>query len=295
MKVPPVKEKRVVVTGCSTGIGWACARMLKDRGWQVAATARKDEDLDRLRELELTAVRLDIADPESTESAAREILEVFGGRVGGLVNNAGFGQPGAVEDLSREAMRYQLEVNVIGMQAFTNRFIPLFRGQGWGRIVNISSVVGRISLPFFGIYSASKFAMEALSDVLRVELRDAGVAVCLVEPGPIASAFRANAVDRAGSDPRLTRSRFSALYRRELLRREKTDQDYKPFMKPPEAVGVKVVHALESNRPRTRYKVTLPAYLGAVLSRLAPDGLLDRLLWMRLARRLDSSRQETRD
>ncbi len=158
---------------------------------QVVPTARKAEDLQRLRENGFEPVELDVADSDSVQRAADEVLRRVDGRLGALVNNAGFGQPGAMEDISRDVLRYQFEVNVFGMQELTNRCIPVFRQQGRGRIVNISSVVGRVSLPFLGSYSATKFAMEAISDALRMELRDAGIAVSLVEPGPIATSFSA--------------------------------------------------------------------------------------------------------
>ena len=175
MKAPVVHVKNVLVTGCSSGIGLATARVLRGRGWNVIPTARKREDLDALRADGFTPVELDVADAESVKRAAARALEIFGGRIGGVVNNAGFGQAGAVEDLSREVLRYQFEVNFFGAHDLTNRFIPIFRKQGWGRIVNISSVLGRVVIPFYGSYCATKFAMEALSDALRVELCDSGV------------------------------------------------------------------------------------------------------------------------
>jgi short-subunit dehydrogenase len=210
--------------------------------------------------------------------AARETLRRFGDGLGALVNNAGFGQPGAVEDLSRETMRAQFEVNVFGLQDLTKRLLPTMRHQGWGRIVNISSVVGRVALPFMGIYSASKFAVEALSDAMRVELHDSGVAVSVVEPGPIETSFGANAVTsgKANLDPE--RSVFGAAYRQRLDRVATRNKHKEAFRLPPDAVARAVQHALESSHPRRRYAVTIPAHLGAFLARFAPDAVVDRLL-----------------
>jgi short-subunit dehydrogenase len=196
------------------------------------------------------------------------------------VNNAGFGQPGAMEDLSRGAMRYQFEVNVFGLQELANLCLPVMRRQGWGRIVNVSSVLGRMPLPYVGIYCASKYAVEAMSDTLRIELRGTGIAVAIVEPGPIDTAFRiaSMAMGRANLGS-LTATAHEDYYRRQdeahAQGRKKPSQ---AFTAPPEAVAKKILHALQSSRPRRRYPVTFPAHLGLWLSRFAPAALLDRLL-----------------
>ena len=189
MKVPSVKNKSVLVTGCSSGIGLATAKLLRKKGWRVFPTARKSEDLESLRKAGFEAVELDISSSKSVAAAIAVVLEKTKGCPGAVVNNAGFGMPGAIEDLTRDAMRDQFEVNLFGLQELTNLLIPVFRKQGCGRIVNVSSVVGRLSLPFMGIYSASKFALEAVSDALRVELSADGIGVSLVEPGPISTRF----------------------------------------------------------------------------------------------------------
>jgi NAD(P)-dependent dehydrogenase (short-subunit alcohol dehydrogenase family) len=286
MRYPPVSSKTVLITGCSSGIGAATAALLRNHGWTVIPTARKDEDLDRLRSDGFSPVRLDTSADESVRRAAEQALDLSGGHLGALVNNAGFGQPGAVEDLTRDTLRYQFETNLVGMQDLTNRLIPAFRNQGCGRIVNISSVVGRVSLPFFGAYSATKFAMEALSDAMRVELRGTGIAVSLVEPGPIDTRFGPNAADKAEADIDIDGSRFGNAYR-DALTRYRDDRPAAVFMKPPEAVAKKIRHALESSRPRTRYKVTIPAYLGAFLSRFAPDWAIDRMMATRWEKRVE--------
>jgi len=278
-----IQVKTAVVTGCSSGIGAATARALRDAGWRVVPTARKDDDLARLRAEGFTPVRLDVSDEENTRAAAAEALAQLGGVVGALVNNAGFGQAGAVEDLSRAALRRQFEVNLIGMQDFANRFIPAMRRQGWGRIVNISSVLGRISLPFNGAYAATKFAMEALSDALRVELWSSGVGVILIEPGPIVSAFRRNAAANAAESLDTARAAFADYYRTEIARRAGQRKRPDLFTRPPEAVARVILRALESPRPRRRYAVTIPAHLGGFMARFAPTALLDRAMRRRLA------------
>jgi NAD(P)-dependent dehydrogenase (short-subunit alcohol dehydrogenase family) len=275
----------VLVTGCSSGIGAATARMLRARGWNVLPTARAPADLDALRANGFSPVPLDVADPESVRRCAQKTLELSGGRLGAVVNNAGFGQAGAVEDLSRDVLRRQFEVNLIGMQDLTNRLIPTFRQQGWGRIVNISSVLGRVSLPFYGSYSATKFAMEALADAMRVELHGTGIGVILIEPGPIISEFRHNAAARAQESLDLDRARHGAYYRHEIQRRIRQQKKPDAFTRPPEAVAEKIVHALESPNPKRRYCVTIPAYLGAFMSRFAPDGLLDWAMVRKLRNR----------
>jgi short-subunit dehydrogenase len=278
MRYPDLTIRTVAITGCSTGIGRATARTLKSAGWRVLTTARKPDDLASLTAEGFEAFALDTADPASVTTAAAALLAAAGGVVPALVNNAGFGQVGAVEDLTRDALRHQFEVNVIGMQDLTNRLIPAMREAGAGRIVNVSSVLGRITLPFMGAYCASKYAMESLSDALRVELRPAGIAVSLVEPGPITTEFRRTAARNAAGtlDPATTR--HGATYQAELARREARTGRPDPFALPPEAVAKKILHALTARRPHTRYKVTVPAYGGALLRRLAPDSLLDRLM-----------------
>jgi len=272
----PAIKKTVMVTGCSSGIGAATAHVLRKAGWTVTPTARKAVDLERLRAEGFDPVELDVADSASVQAAAAIVLER--GPLGAVVNNAGFGQPGALEDLSREALRYQFEVNVFGLQELTNALIPHFRERGAGRIVHVSSVLGRVSTPFVGAYCASKFAVEALADAQRVELANTGIAVSLIEPGPIESKFRLTAVEHS-EQVDFDESRFGESMRREAeRRRKKNGRSGNRFTLPPEAVGEKILHAVESRRPKRRYCVTVPAYLGAWLRRLAPYSLTDRIL-----------------
>ncbi|MDZ4198690.1 MAG: SDR family NAD(P)-dependent oxidoreductase, partial [Kiritimatiellia bacterium] len=247
MKTPIVEHRTVLITGCSTGIGRAAARRMKAAGWTVFPTARTDADLDALRAENFDPIRLEVADENSVTAAVEETLRrVSNSGLGGLVNNAGFGQPGAVEDVSREAMRRQFEVNVFGLQDLTRRLIPTFRRQGFGRIVNISSVVGRIALPFMGAYSATKFAVEALSDALRVELLGSGVSVSIVEPGPIDTEFGTNASQSGMATLDPDASVFGEMYRKKLDRVSTRRNRKELFRLPPEAVARAIEHALES-------------------------------------------------
>lgn len=278
MRHPDVEERSVLITGCSSGIGLATAEHLRERGWTVVPTARSEKDLAMLSSRGFEPVELDVGDPDSVSEAAKAALDRCNGRLGGLVNNAGFAQYGAVEDLTREALLRQFEVNVLGMQQLTNLLVPTFRAQGWGRIVNVSSVYGRISAPLVGAYCASKYAMEALSDSMRVELRGSGVALSIIEPGPIETAFRKNAAARSFEHLDVDKGRFGRKYAKSLKRANEKGDKPKPFSAPPEAVARKIHHALTSPRPKRRYCVTVPAYLGAFVRRFAPDALLDFLM-----------------
>ena len=269
--------RTILITGCSSGIGHACAHGLARRGWRVIASARKPADVERLKSEGLTAVRLDLDDPELIASGLAEGLELSGGRLDALFNNGAYGQPGAVEDLSREALRAQLETNLLGWHDLTCRVIPVMRRQGFGRIVQNSSILGLIALPYRGAYVASKFALEGLTDTLRLELRGSGIEVSLIEPGPIRSRFRENAhraflahVERGSSVHR-------EAYRRAEERLTK-EGPVQPFTLPPDAVLRKLVHALESRRPKPRYYVTVPTHLFGTLRRVLPSRGLDRLL-----------------
>ena len=279
MKRYPFVDKTAVVTGASTGIGRATARMLQARGWRVFPTVRNPTDFELLQGEGFEPIELDLADADSVAHAAKTILELAQGRLGAVVNNAGYGQPGALEDLSRSAMRKQFETNVLGTLDFTNRFIPGFRAQGRGRIVLVSSVVGRVVIPLMGAYSASKFALEALGDGLRMELGPAGISVSLVEPGPIKTNFRRRVVSEAGRGLEKQQSAFAKTYAKELSEPERTySRPTDVFRKPPEAVAERIVHALEAARPRARYPVTGAAWFGEFAARFFPARLKDRML-----------------
>lgn len=271
-------SRTVLITGCSSGIGRCLAFGLKARGYDVIATARRPADVDALAADGLTALPLDLASSASIAAAVAAVRERTGGRLFALINNGAYGQPGAVEDLSRAALRAQFETNVFGTHELTCLALPMFRAAGTGRIVQISSLLGLVCLAYRGAYNASKFALEALSDTLRLELRGTDIHVALIEPGPIKTRFRDNALAafRAHIDPATSahRKQYEALLTRLLGQRGPL-----PFTLPPEAVLQRVIHALESPRPKIRYYVTTPTYFFALLRRLLPARLLDRVLY----------------
>jgi len=272
-----MNHKTILITGCSSGIGRCVARGLATRGYRVFATARRDKDVNELNAGGFESLPLDLSDSDSIAAAVNEILSRTGGRLDALFNNGAYGQPGAVEDLSRDVLRTQFETNLFGWHELTNRIIPVMRQQGHGRIIHNSSVLGFVALPFRGAYTASKYALEGLADTLRLELRGTDIHVSLVEPGPIESRFRANAFAayQHNINPETSVHRDQYLRMEQRLAKEGPAV---PFTLPPEAVLKKVIHALESRRPKARYYVTFPTYLFAVLKRLTTQRALDRIL-----------------
>jgi NAD(P)-dependent dehydrogenase (short-subunit alcohol dehydrogenase family) len=269
-----MSERSVLITGCSSGIGLASAREMKRRGWRVFATARQPEDIARLKDEEgVDSLYLDYAEPYSIAAAAEHVLAATDGKLRALFNNGAYGQPGAVEDLRPEVLRAQFEVNVFGWHDLTCRVIPAMRANGEGRIVFCSSVLGLIAAPYRGAYCASKFAVEALADTLRIELDGTGIKVVLIEPGPIATRFIEHALEAYRRNVDLERSYHRDVYRARIASMEGGGQQ--AFKLGPEAVAAKLVHALESNRPKPRYYVTLPTYAVALLRRLLPVSGLD--------------------
>lgn len=270
-------EKTILITGCSSGIGYCVAKGLRSRGYRVFASARKTADVQRLAAEGFESLLLDLDRPDSIRSALENLLGQTEGRLYALFNNGAYGQPGAVEDIEREVLKAQFETNLFGWHDLTRRLIPVMRRQGEGRIIQNSSVLGLVALQYRGAYTASKYALEGLTDTLRLELRGSGIHISLIEPGPIESRFRANGhlkwkahVDAAHS---VHREAYQAM--EERLTKEGPAA---PFTLPPEAVLKRVIHALESPRPRARYYVTFPTYLFGTLKRLLSTRALDWVL-----------------
>ncbi len=271
-------EKRsILITGCSSGIGECVARGLHERGYRVFASVRHADDRAALQQAGIECLLLDYSDSASIRSAVEQVLEQTGGRLYALFNNGAYGQPGACEDLSREAMRQQFETNVFGWMELTNLLIPVMRAQGYGRILQNSSILGFVAMPMRGAYNASKFAIEGFSDTLRLELAGTDIHVSLIEPGPVESRFRANAYRAFQQHIEVEKSVHRERYLK-MIPRFETVGNVQPFTLPPEAVLKRVVHALESARPKIRYPVTFPTYLFAALKRLLSDRMLDRIL-----------------
>jgi NAD(P)-dependent dehydrogenase (short-subunit alcohol dehydrogenase family) len=271
------QQKSVLITGCSSGIGHCVAAGLKQRGYRVFATARRTESVEMLLEEGFESLQLDLSDSESIHQAFRQIMQQTDGQLYALFNNGAFGLPGAVEDLSRENLKYQFETNVFGWLELTNLAIPVMRKQGYGRIIQNSSILGFVAMPFRGAYNASKYAIEGLSDTLRLELKGTGIYVSLIEPGPITSKFRANAVKALEKNIDIENSVHREKYIRVLQRLNKQGPAA-PFTLPPEAVLKRVLHALESRQPKPRYYVTFPTYLFGYLKRLLSFRQMDFLL-----------------
>jgi NAD(P)-dependent dehydrogenase (short-subunit alcohol dehydrogenase family) len=269
--------KSILITGCSSGIGHAVAHGLRARGWRVFASARKPDDVARLRDEGLEALQLDLDNPESIRVAVAEVMARNDGRLGALFNNGGYGQVGAVEDLSRDALRAQFETNLFGWVELTNWVLPVMRKQAYGRIVMNSSVLGYAAMPYRGAYIAAKYALEGLTDTLRMELAGSGVHVSLVEPGPIVSRFRENCLPHFERHVDWQGSVHRAVYEAQRARL-RAPGPVAPFTLGPEAVLAKVVHALESRRPRPRYPVTVPSVAFWWLRRVLSTRMMDRVL-----------------
>jgi len=268
----------ILITGCSSGIGLDAARTLQARGWRVFATCRQEADCERLRAEGLESFRLDYADEASIAEALAEALRRTGGTLDAVYNNGAFACPGAVEDLPRGALREIFETNLFGYHDLTRRVIPVMRKQGHGRIVNCSSVLGLVGAKWRGAYVATKFAMEGLTDVLRIEMRGTGIDLILIEPGPIATRIRENAVPHFEKwvdwENSARRAQYVSLRGRLYDKKVKKDA----FELGPEAVTAKLIRALEDRRPKPRYYVTTPTYLMGILRRVLPTRALDWLI-----------------
>lgn len=268
----------ILITGCSSGIGLDAAQGLREAGWHVFASCRQQDDCDRMRAMGFDSPRLDYADPDSLRDGLAEVLATTGGTLDALFNNGAHGLPGAVEDLPRDGLRAIFEVNLFGVHDLTCRVLPVMRAQGHGRIVNCSSVLGMVTYPWRGAYVATKFALEGLTDTLRVEMRGTGIHVVLIEPGPITSQIRVNSIPHFErwidwkNSPR--RKNYEATLLNRLYESSGPDQ----FELPPSAVTAKLRHALESRLPAARYYVTTPAYIAGFLRRVLPTRWLDFVL-----------------
>ena len=271
-------QKSILITGCSSGIGYDAAHGLRAHGWRVFATCRKPEDVARLRDEGFESFQLDYADPQSISAALKEVLAATGGTLDALYNNGAYACPGAAEDLPREALRAVFEVNVFGWHDLSRQVIPVMRAQGHGRIINCSSVLGLVVAPWRAAYNASKFAIEGLTDTLRIEMQGTGIKVILVEPGPVTSKIRVNSIPHFERWIDWKNSPRKAQYEQGVLRRLYESKGPDRFELPASAVTKKLIHALESPNPKPRYYVTTPTYLMGFLRRILSTRALDRLL-----------------
>jgi NAD(P)-dependent dehydrogenase (short-subunit alcohol dehydrogenase family) len=269
-------SKAVLITGCSSGIGWTTAEYLSDVGWRVYATARNVEKIAPLEERGCRLLALDVTDEDSMASAVEEV-EREEGAVGALVNNAGYSQSGAVETVPMEKVRAQFETNVFGLVRMCQLVLPGMRRQGYGRIVNLSSMGGRLTFPGAGFYHASKYAVEAVSDALRFEVEGFGIKVSVIEPGLIRTRFADAAVGSMDGHDDGPYAGFD-----EAVARATTENyDQGPISRlagEPEAVAEAIEQAISARSPRSRYAVTPSAHLLIGLRRLLPDGAWDAAL-----------------
>ncbi len=271
-------QKSILITGCSSGIGLDAAHGMRARGWRVFASCRQQIDCDRLRAQGFESPRIDYTDAQSIASGLAEVLSVTGGTLDALFNNGAHGLPGAVEDVPTEGLRQIFEANVFGWHELTRLVIPVMRAQGHGRIVQNSSVLGLVAFPWRGAYVATKYAIEGLSDTLRLELRDTDIKVVLIEPGPITSKIRVNSIPMFERFIDWKNSALKERYEATLLKRLYEGSGTDTFELPASAVTAKLAHAVESKRPRARYYVTTPTYIAGYLRRILPTWAIDRIL-----------------
>lgn len=271
-------QKSILITGSSSGIGYCCAKGMRDAGWRVFASCRKEADCARLREEGFESPLIDYSKPETIQSGLAEVLEATGGTLNVLFNNGAFGTPGAVEDLPTDALRAIFEANFFGWHELSRAVLPVMRNQGHGRIVQNSSVLGFVTLPWRGAYNATKFALEGLTDSMRVEMRDTNIHIVLIEPGPVTSKIRENSIPHFERWIDWENSTRRAHYENTLKKRLYDSSGPDPFELPPEAVLKKLRHACEAYSPRPRYYVTVPTHMMGLLRRILPTRALDWVL-----------------
>ncbi|WOI56667.1 SDR family NAD(P)-dependent oxidoreductase [Palleronia sp. LCG004] len=270
--------RSILITGCSSGIGLDAAMTLSLRGWRVFATCRDDDTSTRLAASGVTPVNMEMSDADSIARGLSDVLSQTDGTLDALYSNAAFACPGAVEDLPTDALRAVFETNVFGLHELTRRVIPVMRAQGHGRIVQCSSVLGYVPMRWRGAYVASKFALEGLTDTLRLEMRDTPIKVVTLQPGPIASRIRANSIPHFERWIDWKASPRRAQYEATLLKRLYDPPGTDRFQLPASAATRTLIRALEAENPRPYYRVTTPARLMAFARRILPSRALDALL-----------------
>ncbi|CUK16542.1 D-beta-hydroxybutyrate dehydrogenase [Ruegeria denitrificans] len=271
-------QKTILITGCSSGIGLDAAHGMRARGWRVFASCRQQRDCDRLRTQGFESPRIDYTDADTITSGLASVLDATGGTLDALFNNGAHGLPGAVEDLPTDGLREIFEANFFGWHELTRQVIPAMRAQGHGRIVQNSSVLGLVAYPWRGAYVATKYAVEGLTDTLRLELADTDIKVILIEPGPITSKIRENSIPFFEKFINWQNSALRERYESSLLKRLYESSGPDRFELPASAVTDKLAHAVESKRPRPRYYVTTPTYIAGYLRRILPTRTIDRIL-----------------
>ena len=269
-------QRSILITGCSSGIGLDCAMTLHAQGWRVFASCRQQKDCDRLTQIGLDAPRLDHSDASSISKTINYIAKQTGGKLDAIFNNGAFAVPGAVEDLPTDALRSIFETNVFGYHEVIRQVIPIMRAQGHGKILNCSSVLGLVTIPWRGAYNSTKFALEGLTDTLRIEMRDTNIDIILIEPGPIGTKIRENSIPHFERWIDWQNSPRKKQYESGLVKRLYEPKDGPDaFELPASAVTAVVVKALESRRPKPRYYVTIPTHFMGALRRILSTRALD--------------------
>ncbi|MEX5579833.1 SDR family NAD(P)-dependent oxidoreductase [Pseudophaeobacter sp. A-200-2] len=271
-------QKTILITGCSSGIGLDAARGMRDRGWRVFASCRQQQDCDRMRDEGFDSPLIDYTRPDTITDGLKQVLTATGGGLDVLFNNGAHGLPGAVEDLPTEALRDIFESNFFGWHELTRQVLPVMRAQGHGRIVQNSSILGLVTFPWRGAYVATKYAIEGLTDTLRIELTDTNIHVILIEPGPVTSKIRENSIPHFERYVDWRASPLRARYEESLLKRLYESKGPDRFELPASAVTAKLIHACESPRPSPRYYVTTPTHIAGFLRRILPTRSIDRIL-----------------
>ncbi|PFG46061.1 short-subunit dehydrogenase [Vibrio sp. ES.051] len=270
-------KKSILITGCSTGIGYVCAHALNKKGFHVIASCRHKHDVERLQTEGLNCIQLDLNDPHSISIGAEQALKIANGKLYALFNNGAYGQPGALEDLPTEALKAQFQTNFFGWHQLVQEVLPHMRSQGEGRIIQNSSVLGFAAMKYRGAYNASKFALEGWTDTLRLELADTNIKVALIEPGPIETRFRSNALKAFEQWIDVGSSPHRLAYEGQKKRLD-NDKSNNKFVLPASACIEPVLHALTSSSPKIRYRITMPTKLFSVLKRVLPTRTLDKIL-----------------
>ena len=273
-----MSARTLLITGCSSGIGYDAALGMRERGWRVFASCRNQADCDRMQRQGFDSPHIDYANPDSIAAVLKEVMTATEGQLDALFNNGAFGSPGGVEDMPTDGLREIFEANFFGWHELTRRVIPVMRAQGRGRIVQNSSVLGFVTLPWRGAYNATKHALEGLTDSLRIELKDTKIHIVLIEPGPVTSRIGENSVRQFEKWIDWENAPRAEQYREELTMRLYTRRGRDPFELPASAVTKKLIHALEAHAPKPRYYVTLPTYFMGISKRLLPTRSLDWLI-----------------
>lgn len=269
--------QNILITGCSSGIGLETAKILHKNNYKVWATVKDEKDLTIFEEMGIKALKLDVREKSDIKTVLNEILKEDK-KLDAVFNNAGFGQPGAVEDITTEVLKEQFETNFFGLHEVTIQCMKIFRNQGFGKVMQHSSVLGIISLKYRGAYNASKYAIEGLADTMRLEVMASNIFISTINTGPVTSKFRENALEKFRKNIDIENSFHTSVYKKELKDRLENDKDTTPFNLPASSVGNIVLKIMQTEKPKPRYYVTKATYILGFAKRVLSTSFLDKLL-----------------